>query len=436
MNKALIAVVAVVVILLGLAGVGYFYQTHHYVERNQWRNLQGEAQFDRYDFAERFLTRKGYQIQRHKHYAQLIPKQLKQTDVVLFTNDARTVTNTQANALLQWIKTGGQVVVYAGNDHKDNDKVNPLFEATGLEVTASTGGSCPRTMSEVFGEMELFLQLIEDYQKKRNQRNQGEGLKSDETLVEEMLTTDDSNNVNYQINGQTLTLALNVGARIEANHDSELKPVYHVPADCKGELFSTFRLGRGSLTVYSLPPQYFDNRGVVWLDHIWNNHNASALDLFLQAGGGGRRILWFEAAVYPPVLPFLWQYWAFALVTTLLLLLAWIWRHSRRFGSLIVEDERQGLTLGRHLRATGEFYYRNEQKNTLLQHCYERLDSAIARRIPVANRLRRAELAKHIAQKTGLSVEVILSVLERRFPHSDAEFTQLIYRIHQIQTRL
>ncbi len=441
MNKFSTLIAAVVAVVLVVVIAVYFRSTHHYVENNRWRGLQGKARTDGFWLAEQFLKQKGYDIQRQSSYARLSQADLNNVDTVFFSNDARTLSERQAKLLGDWVRAGGHVVINrpinalkALKESTASSKPAPFFSQTGLQVNLPKNKKCTLTANEKYhiGEDD-YHEAVEVLIKNATQ---DKTLKSDAEKVDALMAENADDSSSYTVNGAPLSLNFSYGAVTSSR--GKAQRLYHLPAKCAGDVFSVFSLGRGRITVYSLPPIFFSTHNALFLERFWHNDNATLLDMLLQTGNNEKkpRVLWFERAVYPSALSLLWQYWAFALLTAGLLLLAWVWRHSRRFGSLLVEDQRQGLTLARHLRATGRFYYQNDKKNILLQHCYERLDRTIARRISSHKRLQRGALAEKIAEKTGLSTAIIADVLAHNYPHSDSEFTQLIYYINEIQRRL
>lgn len=456
----------------------YFLNNYRYIEENVWRGLQGEAQGDRYYLAEQFLTQKGYAVTRQKNYARLQGSDLTDYDTLFFTNDARTLSQTQMTAVLDWVKKGGHVVIYAGAPAYENDassrpqgdslfeptnnRINLLLKQSGISVVRCSGddcecpemkqsrppgGACGAPDSEanedatpeekaLQAEIEAILNSKNNDNNNENKIEESNRPSIDEAIDALIAVEHDRYTTTFRLGGKTLTLYERSTDWLYADKDGTAQLDFVQAARCYGDIFAVFSVGGGKISVYNLDYDYFSNQ--VWWkggEAIWSYHNATFLDALLQIGNG-KRVLWYESGVYPNIWSFVRQYGMFAVMTALLLLLAWIWRHSRRFGSLIVEDKRQGLTLERHLRATGQFYYQNEQTNTLLQHCYERLDTAIATRIASPKRLKRTELAEKIAEKTGLPAETIANVLARRYPKTDSEFTQLIYTINQIQQRL
>lgn len=453
MNKNVI-LITLGVVLLAAVGAVWFFATHHQVTSNEWKGLQGPAKYDKYYIAERFLQQKGLQVTREETYARMNDEAIDHRyDTVFLSNSGRTMSEAQRKTLLDWVANGGHLVIQGETANytdwgEDTDNAQ-RFEAkaqSNRDLLSQAGiavADCENDICRECRTSEEAGQRIDAVSEAVSHLSGDQDYETDEEKADELLRVDSAsyNNSTIELNGKKLVLGNSDRHGLFA-HGGKAKKIFSQPASCTGDLFALFTYGRGQITVYNQSTDAFSNRIGWWgrSNSIFGYHNATYLYYLLtaadQSGQSKQRILWYESETYPGIWGLVWQYWRYAAIAAVALLLAWIWRNTPRFGSLLVEDERKGLTLNRHLRATGQFYYQNDGKSLLASACYEQLDKDIARHIPLAKRLSQRQLAEKIADKTGLAAAVVNEVLERRYPQSDNEFTQLIYTIQQIRNRL
>lgn len=408
-------------------GTFVFFSHYHYVESVIWQSFKGKAKTDPYHLTEQFLTRKGYQVTRHRSYARLNDNTLeKGYDTLFFTNNGHTLNEAQITTVLDWVNHGGHVVLAASEE-------NTLLNHAGIRVKNCPTDKCAcstNTEEQVDQQANAILEAVTDSLSNNTQTPEE---KADQLLSINHVT--DSSRIS--VGKETLYIDVRHAPSIQTLPDTDTRRIYRQNALCYGDLFALFSHGEGYISIYGSSPRHFATVKRWWSDPpLLIQHHASFLDLLLQLGGNGKRVLWYESAAYQSIWELLWRYGRFALVAAALLLLAWIWQHSRRFGPLLVEDPRAGLSMQRHLLASGRFYYRQQQQSKLLQHSYDALDTAIARRIPSAKRLSKPTLAQQLSAKTGLSPDDILTVLARRYPQTDTEFTHLVHLINRIQQSL
>lgn len=460
-NSRLVWVSAGVVIVL-IVAIVVFFSNYRYVEEVMWRGFQGKAKTDHYYLTEQFLTKKGYAVTRERSYARMGEETLNDNyDTLLLTSSGRTLSALQVTAIVDWVAAGGALVVGSGEasyelsfaddiptqkDIDDNPKLldvtgqhNPLFQQLGIAVTVCDSDACKCPDYDSQEDIEKADALLDAIVDDTNALP-----KTPEEEADELLRVENARwHSEVNVGNQTLSVNQQRAPLLYITPDTPRTStrIADAKAYCYGDLFASFKHGNGHVTLYTASPRQFSSARSWWgKPPLFSEHHATYLDALLQMGNdhstGGKRVLWYESAVYPSIWATLWRYGAFALVVAALLLLAWIWQNSRRFGPIIADNPHAGLSMKRHLLASGRFYYAQQQQNKLIQHCYEQLDSVIARRIPSYKSLNKATLAAQIAEKTDLSPIAIADVLARRYPQTDADFTRLINLINRIQQQL
>lgn len=467
MSSKRLFMISLAALVLIAIGVVFFFSRYHYVEKVIWYGYQGKAKFDPYYLTEQFLQRKGYHITRQRNYATLDKKTLNQQyDTLFLSNSGHTLSPAQITVVLDWVKNGGSLLVAAGeknysNDDADNDiehmptqadinanpallsrtdEGSPLLTQAGVAAVYCHADDCicpQKTDTHLKDEENDMLdEIFGDYlDTKPNDEPHTIAEKADQLLNVEPHRRD----TRIKLDGQTLLHSHHRASILYALPGHDTQRLYQQSAYCYGDLFAVFAHGQGRIVVYDNSPMDFSSTKRWWEQPpLFTHHHATYLDALLQVSAphGGKRILWYESAVYPSIWAFTWRYGAFAVVAAVLLLLAWVWQNSRRFGPLLVEDKRRSLSMQRHLLASGRFYYQQEQQNTLIANTYEQLERAIARRIPAPTRLSKTALIEKLAEKTALPANDIAEVMARRYPQTDADFTRLMYLINLIQQRL
>lgn len=444
-----------VVALLGIALL-WFLMTFEQREKVHWIGLQGDAKTDNYYVAERFLQAKGIKVTRETTYTRLNQSSdFNGYDTVFFSNKGKTLTQPQINTLLIWVEQGGQLVInsrenYLLNQNNDTDKLTAIndidfLKTAGIAVSdcrLDTEGkrSCPDHCQSMADQEETEKTEARDNEQ-RKPLNQTQRLDNrlDKRLDKRLAITSSQKPKGYStfnVDGKIIQRRWSHYKQTLFAYQGRATPQWIQPAYCRGDLFAVFNYGKGNIVVYQEPQQTFTNSGYEYSDNILSDHNATYLYYLLNAAQTAKNILWFERDTYRNAWEIVWDYGFYALLTAVLLVLAWAWKNGRRFGPLIAVDERETLSLKRHLRAMGDFYLKHDKRNVLIANCYEQLDQAIAKAIPIAATLTKNELAESINEKTEVPLVQIHRVLARRYPEDDAAFSQLIQTINEIRKRL
>lgn len=442
-----------VVALLSI-GLLWFFITFEHREKIFWIGLQGEAKTDNYYIAERFLQTKGIKVTRETTYTRLSQfSDFNGYDTVFFSNKGKTLTQPQINTLLTWVEQGGELVINSRKNYlfnKNNNKVTrfnttDLLTTAGIAVSecrleADGSHSCPDHCKSMTNQEETEKTRVTDNEQstvKRKPLNQAQRLH--QRLDKRLAITPSKKPKGYStfnVNGKIIQRRWSHYKQSLFAHQGKATVQWAQPAHCRGDLFANFRYGKGHIVVYQEPQRVFENSGYEYSDNILTDHNATYLYYLLNINKIAKNILWFERDTYPNAWAVVWDYGFYALITIVLLVLVWAWKNGRRFGPFITVDEREALSLKRHLHAMGDFYLKHDKRNVLIANCYEQLEQSIAKAIPIADTLAKNELAQAINEKTGVALIRIHEVLARRYPEDDAAFSQLIHTINEIRKRL
>ncbi len=430
-SKHILLSIAALVLLV----IGYFWFINHFeeVEKIRWRGLQGKAKTDEFYIAERFLREKGLDVTRTKTLNP-VKETIEPYQTIFMGKTKYALTPTETTALLNWTREGNTLILQ-GQESDSNfvaDKLSQsksLLDQAGITVTDCSDDACQCQQNDTDDEVEKVATDKDNKTPKTRKNNE-----TIDDKLDKLLSNDDDEDTETLIaNGQLITLGeLYHYYQYKVTGDSQ--KTFSQKGNCGKELYAVFKYGKGHLVIYSNNYDIFST-GTYWSELFDENH-ATYLYWLLHQGGEPKRILWYESQAFPSALTIIWQYWGFTVVMALILILAWIWRHSPRFGSLRVENKMKSLSIARHLHATGQFYYNSEAKNTLLESCYEQVEMEITKHIPMKNRLTQEQLIEKIATLTNVSVKKIAPIVYRQQPNSEAEFIAITQTINQIRKKL
>ncbi|PID66145.1 MAG: hypothetical protein CR975_04450 [Gammaproteobacteria bacterium] len=425
-NHAILLTIATLVLVL----LGYFWFINHYkrVERIRWQGLQGQAKQDDWYITERFLRAKGLHVTRKKHMHQL-RQTLKQPYHTLFMGRTKYIlTPEEIKQLLQWVSQGHKLIV-AGQVSDDTaiagqqNQVKNLLAQAGIIVNDCADAACECQPSDEKVDKAAADSGDDDTKPL-----------SIEAKIDQLLTVKKNRHtVTFTAGRQPLTLRKSNFYHYTAA-GGKAEKISSQQGSCREELYSLFSYGQGKMVVYSQQPEIFSsgNRN----NNILSYHNGSYLYWLLHQGGNPKQILWYEIKTLPDALSVLWRYWHLTLMVALMLLLAWIWRYSPRYGPLLIENQSESLSIARHLRATGQFYYRSDNKQVLLDSCYEQLAMDITRHLPMAKQLSKDKLIEKLALLTRLPANDIEPIIYHHQPNTDIDFIKTTQLINKIRKKL
>ncbi len=124
--------------------------------------------------------------------------------------------------------------------------------------------------------------------------------------------------------------------------------------------------------------------------------------------------------------------WA-ALASGLVLLGAWAWRRSRRFGPLLPDPPPARRSLLEHVRASGDFLYRHGRAGALVEAARRAVQRTAAAGHAGWSRLPAGEVRARLVRASGLPDDLVAAALERPPPADPAAFTRTIQTLEQMR---
>ncbi len=358
---------------------------------------------------------------------------LPSTDTLLvLTRERAGITGERVQALLDWVRSGGHLVVTAARPARTGtrDKAqqwqqrDPLLFALGLTsretMAPQAGAEGLEAVQSYLNARDMFSALCRNGTNDMRERCIDLFCRRQEPLVDSRLKTSDG----------TRRLALPGGVALR--HTSLGHPEAPAPEDPEpsglirradndwGAQLAAFQVGDGELTVLS-GLELWHNDAVHLLDHAW-----LLADLVRDAGP-----VWFIRNMdMPPLGRWLWQQ-AWPLITGLALVLAlFLWRRMPRTGPILASPAARTPDFLEHLSASGRFLWRTDQRDALLQPLRDDIRRRLATHA-VARGERYDYLARH-AELEPARVERAMSTT----PETRDALVEMVSTLQRIRSRL
>ena len=129
------------------------------------------------------------------------------------------------------------------------------------------------------------------------------------------------------------------------------------------------------------------------------------------------------------------RFWAFSLML-IVLLVAWGLRGARRFGPLIAKQGEDRRHLMEHIQASGAYYWKHKQSDTLLDSTRTAANQRLSQRIPSWHSLTKDQQAEAVADRLSLNTQQVFQTLHGNISHSPYDFTETIKQLEYIRTNV
>jgi len=392
MSKIIAWLVGILILIVFILGAYSLYDRFEVVESVTKITLQGEARKNPLYASRIFLNRMGIPARTKQSLQGL--EVLPDTNTVLLISSKRSTLSRQAtNDLYAWVERGGHLIArttlpndsFYGDveDEKSYQSSDPLQALLHIEADESI---------RLYKKIEIQLQGS-----KRPLKLSIKGFNPISYINNDLAQTDEA-------------------IKIESN------------------IFILRRqIGEGMITLMS-DFDFIDNRNIRKADHaeiLWQ----------LTHGLGEPDNVWL---IHNDEMPALWELiwnkaWAL-LITLFILFILWLRYASHRFGPLIPKAPEDRRSLLEHIQASGNFYWKNQQKGKLIASTREALNQRLALTHPGWKQLSDAEKIAQLAlrlERPEAEIQQLLFDpnvgLNKR--KSD-EFTRLIKQLEQVRTSL
>lgn len=362
-------------VLIGSGGY-WFYQNFALVPEKISIGFQGEARYNSLLAAERFLNTKASPAKSMAGLAGLPPS----NGTLVMPTQPYELGPQQAGALLGWVRAGGHLIVVPAASAADN-KTGQDWLLSGLGVRSVNN---PARAREPFVPTNVDIPAASDF---------------------------------MQVSFKPCTTLEQRGTK-----------TYSAGAGDMGGHMLRYRLGTGFLTVLS-DADFMHNGSIGRYD------NAAFLWYLTHYQRQGE--IWL---IYSGDMPPLWKWlgmnaWT-VLVSAALLLVAWLWSGSRRFGPVRAAAPLARRRLLDHIEASGRFLWQQGQRAKLLNGARAALLRMLEARHPALAGLPAGEVAAHLAALSNSTPGAIQKALFDRYAPNEYEFTEAISLLETIRKTL
>lgn len=377
MRRSTIALLAV---LAATLVASWFFTYHEKVIKTEYVGYSGEARVNNFLAAEMLLTELGLDADSR---SELVPSEwLPARYDTLVVNASEPISfGTELETLTAWVENGGHLVLLPPQRETEFAKVILDYYGFGLEPVEPDAADEDDPASERDDDDETFDYILD----------------LDATYV-----------------------------RIQP-HDDEVTSATLL--DDKGIVVARREWGEGYITVVA-GAWYFSNHNLDEYDH-------ARLLLDIVAGYVEEGKTWF---IYNTAFPSLWELvWNKAPYVVLgfgAALLLWLWSRAPTFGPAVEPDSLARRSILEHVRAAGNFAWRNRNAADLVASSTAAILHEAERRHPGLNRLAPQAQATQVAKMTGMRDSYVFDAMYNQDHTSHREFTRLMKVLQRIRKNL
>lgn len=384
--------IALIMVLAAAAiggGVAWFLHTYEKVEREIALPPRGEADYNPLYALKKALQADGLKVESRQRL-NLATEKLGAHDTLLILNDPRSMTPVESRRLLEWVATGGHLLLRTPPENSGNEETSvPILQALGI-----------------------------------------------------LLTEDSPECESLQVEGQDHHVEFCNGRRFFFNQvepelawgDLQAAYVYARLAHGKGHVDVLadfdFLTNNGNMESASLLADAGKSGGL-----RDGPHRALARQVLAPNYGQGAMHLVYAAqmpSLFRMVLTQGWPVWA----PLLLALLAWLWLRMQRFGPLRPSPPAERRSLLEHVRASGEHLFRYNRRALLYAAVRNSFLARLRRRDPVAAALTGEAQIGAIAERLDISADRIRTALQPPSSHDKPAFRDRISTLIQLRNRI
>ncbi len=373
-------VAAAFILCLGL-GAWWLFANFERVEIEKRRGPHAEARQNPFLAARRLLRRMGIPAHsRRPNDPNALP--LTKEEVFFIGSDRATYTEERNNQLLDWVESGGHLIVSARVDYSVDE--NELVQDDLLAKVGAVQVRVPRDAITAGATMEARIEP----------------------------------------EGPELSLGENHPYRLRADADSWNSLAW----DVAGDAIVHAHLGLGRITVLS-DGRAFDNNSIGRYDH--------AEILLRLVGLTTAERVWIEdSSDMPMLLTWLWRHAPEALLTAALALLAMLWHAGARFGPVVDLPPLARRGLMEHIDASGRFFWRRGLRMQLLQALRLSVLNAAIHKHPRLAGLEAEQRCQRLADMLEIPKELIENALYGRLIENRGAFVQSVRVLAAIRKNL
>jgi len=441
MNKKLTIAVILFTALFVTALLTLFLSVFEQAEDEVEVGLKGEAAFNPLFLAQRFLENSGIESESMVSMLELKKMPLHK-DILFLATRRYDIGPALRDKIMNWVASGGHLIIVAWpQTDTDSELQDPILEQLDISVYQDVKNNKDLERESIFtkkepncsNEIELNkLQegnSIDDNAKADDtQNNQSESepdSKSDSSAAKSDSACNDIIPISVTIlkEREKSTVAFNPTIWLESSNEQKVNWLVNGEA---GAHLIEYAIEKGFITVLS-DYQFLTNTHFNKYDH------AAFFWYLVHYSNNSGKVWMVYRGDMPPLYVWLAKHaWAPFLVLFFIIFI-WIWSVLPRFGALypILSAHRRNLI--EHIRASGQFLWKNKFSDGLIHETRNALQEQISLRHPNWNRLTDRELAMRLARQSGLSIEDIEFAFSIKQTTKEHEFFQIIQTLERLR---
>ncbi len=375
---------ALLAILIGLLG-WYIYISVEVYEESSPTGFSQEARSEPYLAAQMLLE--TYQINAKLYddfrllYSSKSDSITPSFDDAIILSDAQiALPKSMAKQLLSWVEGGGHLIVALNSNSVDED-----FRANSL-----------------ISELDVGTYWLEDE------------IDASEGEIETIITNADD---------------LDMRVNLESSYRLDLsnnESVFYSAGDEVGATFAQMERGDGLISLLTEV-------------NIWNNYQIDDFDnveLLLALTSTSENVLFFSSKELPHWFSILYDFSPYFIWLGIALILLAMWRAAVRFGPVLKEDKQSFSPFSDHINAAGEYYWRNQQSEQLLQGLRDSVLLAFYKKRPQLKGAEQAEVLHALSELSGWQESTLQEILYNNHTLNESQFTRLVEALQSLRNTL
>lgn len=386
---------AAVFLLVGF----WFYNNFGWVKKEQQVGFQGIAKTNDLLAAEFFLRQMGVDA-RQVNGLYALRNLPSSQHTLLITTERETLNKELTEALLQWIRSGGHLIVKVRHHSSKKSKSKKDKQVV---------------------ESDALLDNLSVFAARSNASKKNKDIPVTINLGNQL----DSN---IEVNFPYFRI-LSRYRHNQKNDNADIpQPIWTIQ-DELGDYLLQFRLGQGLLTVLT-STQIFTNEEIAKFNH------ARFLHYLVQLPEHDAGVWMIRTDEMPALWQWLWNNIEYTMFCLSFLLLLWLWQTPFRFGPRLNDVQTERRSLLEHIQAIGYYRWHEKQSGVLLRKVQDNLWEKIHILHPTIRRENLSQAYTLLSEITHIKDSVIKQALSPVKEIDEHDFTHAIKIIMQIHQRL
>lgn len=334
--------------------IGLFFTFFESYETTVDLGWSEEAKLNRFLAAQQYLDKLEITHQISSSFKQL--KNLESIDTLIINNDKDVVSVQQQEELLNWIRSGGHLII-AFSDIEDEYDQDHFLRTLGFDAYTREYSDDDESQTWIDENQDFSENVLAASKKKSRKNLMKKVLEKENSITELLVTTLTFDGIEGEVDAyfETSTLLDHDYFYQDEQSDYAYQPFYW-QGDNNGTRFIQMEIEEGLVTVMSTV-------------EIWNNYNIDILDhalLLRVLTKYSTLVVFLEGSSFPHLNTLIWKYAYELVISLLIIIIVWLIFKSRRFVPAIQTATSQRRSLLEHIQAIGNYHWRLKQTDTLV----------------------------------------------------------------------